>query len=135
MCRQPEPRHLDLLVRGYEVVEHGLPGFPLASALIDQFHDQTEGARHREGDGHGEQPLARFRADIHRAGIVQKEKADDDRGDRGDRAYQRQEGQPTVRLTHMRSLLRSGPLCTTRIASPPHRTRRTIWSRPHIPQR
>ncbi len=35
MCQQPEPGHLHLLVCGDEVVEHSMPGFPLASALTD----------------------------------------------------------------------------------------------------
>jgi hypothetical protein len=54
MGQQPEPGHLHLLVCDDKVVQHGMPGFPLASALIDLSHDRTEGAGNREGDRHGQ---------------------------------------------------------------------------------
>jgi hypothetical protein len=83
-----------------KVVEDAVPGFPLASALIDLFHEHAEGAGQHEGRGHGEQPLSHLSVDIDRAGTVQEDKG---AGDGRSGAQRKPESQQEVRLAHVRS--------------------------------
>ena len=69
------------MVDGTEVVEDGLPGLPFASALIDLFHDEGEGAAEHERRRHGEQPRTHLSGDADLVGAVQQYKSDDDRSD------------------------------------------------------
>jgi hypothetical protein len=110
MRSQPESEQHDGLIGGDEVVEHDMRGFPVGAALIDLSHDHVEGAGDHQGDGEGQQPLADFGGDIGFAGAAQDNIANDTGRDS---RQQEAEGQPTVELTHVRSLPSIGPLSTT----------------------
>jgi hypothetical protein len=81
MRLQPDPGQYDLLVCGDEVVEDVVPGFPVAAALIDLFHDHAQCAGQHQRSGHGKQPLADLGVNIDRMGTVQKAQCADDGGD------------------------------------------------------
>jgi hypothetical protein len=115
--REVQPDHGDRVVDGADVVEDGLPGLPFASALIDLFHHECEGAAEYERGCHGEQPLAHRGGDTDLVGAVQQGKSDDERGDGAQsepndqhnvRLARESGDRHTVRPAHARSLPSTG---------------------------